>query len=165
MKKFKLLIAVLLVLLLMVALMTTAYAERNDETIYIDGVEVVNTNSAAVKIATPVLNETETGDANAGTEVSITNLMLIALFIEAIIQTIKPIWDKTAGKITPAEIASMGAGILIAVVAKINFMADIVSITEPVLLYLMYVLTGIALGRGPSFVHDLWIKLKNQNTV
>ena len=88
------------------------------------------------------------------------NLIILALFVEAIVQTVKPIWDKTAGKITAAEIVSMGIGIIIAVVAKINFLAGIVEITQPLLLYLLYGLTGVALGRGPSFVHDLWGKIK-----
>ena len=93
------------------------------------------------------------------------NLIILALFVEAIVQTIKPIWDKTAGKITVAEIVSMAIGILIAVVAKINFLAGVVEITQPVLLYVLYVLTGVALGRGPSFVHDLWGKIKEHNIV
>jgi len=88
------------------------------------------------------------------------NLIILALFVEAIVQTIKPIWDKTAGMITVAEIVSMGIGIVIAVVAKINFLAGVVEISEPVLLYVLYALTGVALGRGPSFVHDLWKKMR-----
>ena len=92
---------------------------------------------------------------------TLTNMILIALFIEAVVQELKPLWDKTAGKITIAEIVSMCIGILIAVVAKVNFLAGVVQITQPVLLYAMYVLTGVALGRGPSFVHDLWVKIKD----
>ena len=92
----------------------------------------------------------------------LTNLIILALFVEAIVQTIKPLWDKTAGKITVAEIVSMGFGVVFAVVAKFNFMSGFVTITEPVLVYLMYVLTGVALGRGPSFVYDLWKKLRDQ---
>ena len=88
------------------------------------------------------------------------NLIILALFVEAIVQTMKPIWDKTAGKITVAELVSMGIGIVIAVVAKINFLAGVVEITQPVLLYVLYALTGVALGRGPSFVHDLWMKIR-----
>ena len=88
------------------------------------------------------------------------NLSILALFVEAIVQTIKPIWDKTAGKITAAEIVSMGIGVVIAVVAKINFLAGVVEITQPALLYVLYALTGVALGRGPSFVHDLWGMIK-----
>jgi uncharacterized protein YacL len=90
------------------------------------------------------------------------NLIILALFVEAIVQTMKPIWDKTAGKITVAEIVSMGIGIVIAVVAKINFLAGMVDISGPILLHVLYVLTGIALGRGPSFVHDLWVKIRTQ---
>ena len=92
---------------------------------------------------------------------NLTDLILIALFVEAIVQQLKPIWDKTAPKITVAEIVSMCIGVAIAVVAKINFLAGVVEITQPILLYLMYALTGVALGRGPSFVHDLWIKIKS----
>jgi len=92
---------------------------------------------------------------------TLTNMILIALFIEAIVQQLKPFWDKTAGKITIAEIVSMCIGILIAVVAKVSFLAGVVEITQPVLLYAVYVLTGVALGRGPSFVHDLWVKIRD----
>ena len=88
------------------------------------------------------------------------NLIILALFVEAIVQTMKPIWDKTAGKITVAEIVSMGIGVLIAVVTKINFLAGVIDVTQPMLLYVLYVLTGVALGRGPSFVHDLWRKVR-----
>lgn len=91
------------------------------------------------------------------------SLIILALFVEAIVQTMKPIWDKTAGKITIAEIVSMAIGVVIAVVAKINFLAGVVDVTQPVLLYVLYALTGVALGRGPSFVHDLWGKIKVQN--
>lgn len=88
------------------------------------------------------------------------NLIILALFVEAIVQTMKPIWDKTAGKITTAEIVSIGIGVVIAVVARINFLAGVVDVTQPVLLYVLYMLTGVALGRGPSFVHDLWGKIR-----
>lgn len=91
------------------------------------------------------------------------NLIILALFVEAIVQTMKPIWDRTAGKITAAELVSMGIGIVIAVVAKINFLAGVIEISEPILLHVLYVLTGIALGRGPSFVHDLWVKMRNHD--
>ncbi|MPN61862.1 hypothetical protein SDC9_209607 [bioreactor metagenome] len=93
---------------------------------------------------------------------NLTDLILIALFVEAIVNALKPLWDKTAGKITIAEIVSMAIGVVIAVVAKINFLAGVVDIGEPVLLYVLYTLTGVALGRGPSFVHDLWIKVREQ---
>lgn len=93
----------------------------------------------------------------------LTNLIILALFVEAIVQTLKPLWDKIAGKITIAETVSMGIGVVIAVVAKINFLEGVVDVTQPVLLYVLYAFTGVALGRGPSFVHDLWVKLRESN--
>ena len=90
------------------------------------------------------------------------NLIIIALFVEAIVQTIKPIWDKSAGKITVAEIVSISIGIVIAVVAKINFLEGVVEISGSVLQYVLCALTGIALGRGPSFIHDLWIIVRER---
>lgn len=93
---------------------------------------------------------------------NLTDLVLVALFVEAIVNVLKPIWDKSAGKISAAEIVSMAIGVVIAIVAKINFLAGVVNITEPVLVYLMYFLTGVALGRGPSFVYDLWQKIREQ---
>ena len=93
-----------------------------------------------------------------------TDLILMALFIEAIVNVLKPIWDPSAGKVTVAEYVSMGIGVVISIIARINFMEGVVTLTEPALLYLMYVLTGIALGRGPSFVYDLWQRIKTQQT-
>ncbi len=92
---------------------------------------------------------------------NITSLIIIALFVEAVVQTLKPLWDRTAGRVTVAEIVSMAIGVAIAIVARINMLAGIIEITQPALLYVMYVLTGVALGRGPSFVHDLWYKIKD----
>ncbi len=70
MKKLKFLVAVLLSMLLLVALMTTATAETNDEPIRVDGVEVVSTNAAKVQLATPVANEAEETAAEETTVVT-----------------------------------------------------------------------------------------------
>ena len=93
------------------------------------------------------------------------NMIILALFVEAIVQTLKPLWDKAAGKISIAEIVSMGIGVVIAVVAKINFLAGVIDVTRPLLLYVLYALTGVALGRGPSFVHDLWGRIRNSTSI
>ena len=70
--------------------------------------------------------------------------------MEAKIQTMKPIWEKTAGKFTVAEIVSMAIEVVIAVVANISFLVGVVEVTQSLLVYLLYALTGVALGRGPS---------------
>lgn len=57
---------------------------------------------------------------------------MIALFVEAIVQQLKSLWDETAGKITFVEIVSMCLGVLIAVVAKINFLAGVMELGQSV---------------------------------
>ena len=89
-------------------------------------------------------------------------MMVIALFIEAVIQIFKPVWDKSASPLTVPEWLSMLIGIFIAVAARINMLDGLIPVDNIVLVYLFYIFTGIALGRGPSFVHDLWQKLRAQ---
>lgn len=94
------------------------------------------------------------------------NIILIAMFIEAIVTAIKPLWSKEDGKkMSVAEIVSIVIGIVLAVSCKLNMLAYFADETflagaPPWVLYIFYVLTGIALGRGPSFIWDLWQRIK-----
>lgn len=92
----------------------------------------------------------------------ITDVILIALFIEAIVNAIKPIWTKGETQLTVSEYVSMGMGVLLAVTCKINMLAYVVeAVDHPLWVeYIFYVLTGIAIGRGTNFLYDLWSKLK-----
>lgn len=91
----------------------------------------------------------------------ITDILLIALFIEAVVDALKPLWTKGEGGMTASELASMLMGMLLAVTCKINMLEGVVHIDcPPLFLYVFYGLTGIALGRGTNFVYDLWGKLK-----
>ncbi len=91
----------------------------------------------------------------------ITDIILIALFIEAIVNAIKPIWVKEGEKFTVSEYVSMAMGILLAVSCKINMLAYVVEVNYPLWVeYIFYVLTGVAIGRGTNFLYDLWKKLK-----
>ena len=92
----------------------------------------------------------------------ITDVILIALFIEAIVNALKPIWTKGETQFTVSEYVSMGMGILLAVSCKINMLAYMVEIIDyPIWVeYIFYVLTGVAIGRGTNFLYDLWNKLK-----
>lgn len=92
---------------------------------------------------------------------SIISFILIAMFIEAIISIFKPIWNKEATPITVPEYISMILGVFIAVIAKLNLLDGLVMVDNTILLYLFYVMSGIALGRGPSFIYDLWQKFKS----
>lgn len=91
----------------------------------------------------------------------ITDIILIALFIEAVVNAIKPVWVKEGEKFTVSEYVSMAMGILLAVSCKINMLAYVVEVNYPLWVeYIFYVLTGIAIGRGTNFLYDLWKKLK-----
>ena len=94
---------------------------------------------------------------------NIVDLVLVAMFIEAVVSALKPIWDPVDGKrLTIAELVSMGIGVVLAVSSRINMLEALVQIQTPGWVeYLFYVMTGIALGRGPSFLYDLWTRIQN----
>ena len=95
------------------------------------------------------------------------NLIVIALFIETIVNAVKPIWSKSGAetRMSVAEIVSICIGLVIAVACKINaleYLADWEPVREapPWVEYIFYIMTGVAMGRGPSFVHDLLTGLR-----
>lgn len=97
--------------------------------------------------------------------ISISDVILISLFIEAIVGALKPLWSKDGEKLSISEYVSMGMGILLAVSCKIDMLAYVVELSYPVWVeYVFYVLTGIAIGRGTNFLYDLWNKLKEWQT-
>lgn len=90
------------------------------------------------------------------------DIVLIALFIEAIVNALKPIWTAGEKKMTVSEFVAMGIGILLAVTCRIDMLGSVVEITYDFpgwVQYVFYVLTGIAIGRGTNFLYDLWQKL------
>jgi len=89
-------------------------------------------------------------------------IFLLTFLIEAVIQIIKPIWGQTKiGDMSLTEVISMVAGIAIAVFGKLNILAEIIQTESMFLQYVFYVITGLAMGRGTSFLHDLWLKLRS----
>lgn len=94
---------------------------------------------------------------------TVSAVIAIALFIEALVQVIKPLYNKQAKRFSVPELISVIAGILVAVIGKVNLLEGLIITDSIVGLYIIYGLSGIALGRGPSFVHDLWKKIKTFN--
>ena len=93
----------------------------------------------------------------------IVSLVLVAMFIEAVVTAIKPLWSRDADgkRLSAAEIVSIVLGVVLAVASKINMLEGLVKLETPDWVqYLFYVMTGIALGRGPSFLFDLWTRIK-----
>lgn len=94
----------------------------------------------------------------------IITLLLIALFIEAIVTAVKPLWSKDGERMSVAEIVCIFIGVVLAVSCKLNMLSAVdggMLPDAPVWVnYIFYVMTGIALGRGPSFIWDLWERLR-----
>ena len=95
----------------------------------------------------------------------IVNILLLSVLIEAVVSAIKPLWSKDGERMSVAEIVSIVLGVILAVSLRLNMMEyvadwEIISHAPPFVEYIFYILTGIALGRGPSFLWDLWQKIK-----
>jgi hypothetical protein len=95
------------------------------------------------------------------------NIVLIAMFIEGVVTAIKPLWSRNGSEeMSVSEIVSIVIGIVLAVSCRINMLAYFVQDSflaeTPVFVhYIFYAMTGVALGRGPSFLWDLWNRIKN----
>lgn len=95
----------------------------------------------------------------------IVNILLLSILIEAVVSAIKPLWSKGSERMSVAEIVSICLGVMLAVSCRLNVMEyvaewEVIADAPPFVNYVFYVLTGIALGRGPSFLWDLWQHFK-----
>lgn len=89
-------------------------------------------------------------------------IIMIALFIEAIVEALKPLWSKNPeSRMSVSELVSIGVGVFIAVVCKLNLLDLVVAFTYPAwMAYVFYGMTGVAIGRGTNFLFDLWERMK-----
>ena len=83
----------------------------------------------------------------------LTHLALIAFLVEAILQTIKPIYDKEKGW-NQDKIISIVVGILICLVTGVDLFAELGFVVS--VPYLGSIMTGIIASRGSNFVHDIF---------
>lgn len=93
------------------------------------------------------------------------NIIMLALFVEAIVSAIKPLWKDGGKGLSVTEIVSIVVGIVMAVALRIDLFRVLVESGEiwdapPWVDYIFYVMTGVAIGRGPSFIYDLWQEIK-----
>jgi hypothetical protein len=87
-----------------------------------------------------------------------TQLIIIAILVEAIWENLKMIWDKN--KLNINMLGSLLLSMIICVLAQINIF-KIVGI-ELIVPIIGYLLTGIIVSRGANFVNDLFSKLNNK---
>jgi hypothetical protein len=88
---------------------------------------------------------------------NMTQLVIVAFFVESLIQTIKPIYDKEKGWNSDALLA-LGIGILVCLLTSTDIFDQV---GLPLLVpYVGSVLTGIMASRGSNIAHDLfkWVQ-------
>lgn len=93
-------------------------------------------------------------------------LLLIALFIEAIVSAVKPLWSHSGEHMSVAEVFSIVIGMVLAVTCRLNILRmvagdAIMADSPPWVEYIYYAMSGVAIGRGPSFLWDLWQRIKD----
>ncbi|MBQ8111380.1 MAG: hypothetical protein IJ124_14585 [Clostridia bacterium] len=93
------------------------------------------------------------------------NIIMLALFVEAIVSAIKPLWKDGGKGLSVTEIVSIVVGIVMAVALRIDLFrvlveSEVIWDAPPWVDYVFYVMTGVAIGRGPSFIYDLWQEIK-----
>ena len=86
---------------------------------------------------------------------SIVTIITIALLVEAILETLKMVWQE--GKININTIGALIVGIAVSILAKIDIFAmQGISLSIPLV---GWILTGVLMSRGANFIHDLFNKL------
>lgn len=92
---------------------------------------------------------------------NITQLIVIAILVEAIWENLKMTWQN--GKFSVDKVGALVIGIVVCLFAKI----DIFKMLEMPLSisYLGSIFTGIICSRGANFVHDLYNKIINKKEV
>lgn len=87
------------------------------------------------------------------TSLDFTHLALVAFLVEALIQTIKPIYDKQTGW-NMDKIVSIVIGIVVCLVTNVDLFAELGFVVA--VPYLGSILTGVIASRGSNFVHDIF---------
>ena len=87
----------------------------------------------------------------------LTQILILAALVEAIVQTLKPIWEPDERK-NPVFYINLAVGFLAA--GGVNWLADLdlfASLGVPLVKapWVGVILTGILLSRGANFAHDL----------
>ncbi len=96
-------------------------------------------------------------------DLNIMSLIIIGIFLQSIVQVIKPLYDPEAKRFAIPEIISVCAGIIVGIIGEVNLLEGIFAPDSLVALYLLYAISGICLGRGGSLVHDIFNKMRNFN--
>jgi len=88
----------------------------------------------------------------------ITTLIITAIFVEAIWENLKILWED--GKISFNRLGALILGIIVCVLAKVDLFTMVgIEFSIP---FVSYVFTGIIVSRGANFVNDLFSKIRGE---
>lgn len=85
--------------------------------------------------------------------VDLQQILAAAFLVEALIQTLKPVYDKEKGW-NRSALFSLAAGILICLFIDVDIFRQL-GFAEKIP-YLGSILTGVIVSRGSNFVHDIF---------
>ncbi|HWR19809.1 MAG TPA: hypothetical protein VN608_09315 [Clostridia bacterium] len=87
-------------------------------------------------------------------------LIVLGFLVEAIVETLKLAWDVEKRKVSWPVICSLVVGIVIALLTQASIF-ELLSITIVTSKWLGFIITGILISRGSSFIHDLWNRINS----
>lgn len=88
-------------------------------------------------------------------------LLIISLITEAVWETLKMTWQD--GKFSIDRIGALIVGLVVAFTANVDILQLVgINVTIPIM---GIVLTGILISRGANFVHDLYNKIGNPQSI
>ena len=89
-------------------------------------------------------------------------IIVLALLVEALVETLKLLWDPVKRNVSWPTVCSLVVGIVIAFATHASIF-ELLSITIVASSWLGYIITGILISRGSSFIHDLWSRINTYN--
>ena len=92
---------------------------------------------------------------------AITQLIIVAILVEAIWENLKMIWEK--GKFSINRLGSLIVSIFVCVITNMNLF-ELVDIPINIA-FVGSILTGIIVSRGANFVNDLFAKINVKGEV
>ncbi len=85
-------------------------------------------------------------------------LAALGLLTEAVVETLKLIWDEKQRKFSWSALCAVAVGIAIAVASRASAFA-LLGLAPDMAPWLGYIITGVLISRGSNFLHDLWKRI------
>ena len=85
-------------------------------------------------------------------------VIVLGLLTEAVVETLKLIWDEQKRKLSWSALCSLAVGLAVALAARVSIF-ELLGIAQAAPQWIGCIVTGILISRGSSFLHDLWKRI------